>query len=32
VQKQRAEVGRVAEEYALKWEKERLRGLDLNTH
>jgi hypothetical protein len=31
VQKQRAEVGRVAEEYALKWEKERLRGLDLNT-
>jgi len=29
MQKQRAEVGRVAEEYALKWEKERLRGAGL---
>ena len=29
MQKQRAEIGRIAEEYALKWEKERLAGARL---
>ncbi len=29
LQKERAEIGRIAEEFALEWEKERLRGLDL---
>lgn len=29
MQKDRAEIGKIAEEYALKWEKERLRGSDL---
>jgi hypothetical protein len=29
MQKQPAEIGRIAEEYALKWEKERLAGARL---
>lgn len=29
LQKDRAEIGRIAEEFALEWEKERLRGSDL---
>ena len=30
LQKDRAEIGRIAEEFALKWEKDRLRGADLS--
>ena len=29
IQKQRAEIGRIAEEYALEWEKQRLEGAQL---
>ena len=31
MQKQKAEIGRIAEDYALKWEKDRLAGARLGT-